>query len=183
LVALSAATNYDVFANAMLVAMGQGATQSTWPDRASLWGASEFEAVVERLANTGFLANASARGLTAEFPWELGAVSAMEGPRTSLLTMSSEEPHPVLGAGLFCKLELPVALTGDEGPAIINDLNERELSTSDAPPSFGAWCLSPEGRPAYVTFVPNLLHRFKIEHNLAVWMVFRSDLARGWLER
>lgn len=115
-----------------------------------------------------------------------GGYAQLIGNRGTVLELLGRNDEAQLhfqGAGLFCKLELPLGLSRDEGPAVINDLNELELSTPDAPPSFGAWCLSPAGRPAYVTFLPNLLHRFKIEHNLAVWMVFRSAKARAWLER
>ncbi len=80
----------------------------------SRWGEEEFQLTQERLGQFGLFANGGQGGLTAEFPWDAWAVSSMdslvtgeERKRTSLLMLKTEERHPCLGNGLFCRLVLP----------------------------------------------------------------------------
>ena len=73
-------------------------------DEPSYWGADEFECAVERLRHSGAFANAGTAGLTVEFPWEQGAVSAITGDSTSLLEICADVPHPAAGNGLFYRL-------------------------------------------------------------------------------
>ncbi len=83
-------------------------------DEPPRWGAEDFQLTQEWLDQFGIFANGGEGGLTAEFPWDAGAVSSMdwlvsggERKRTSLLTLTTAESHPCLGNGLFCRLVLP----------------------------------------------------------------------------
>jgi hypothetical protein len=87
----------------------------------SRWGAEDFELTQEQLDQFGVYANGGEGGLTAEFPWDAGAVSSMdwlvsggERKRTSLLTLTTEESHPCLGNGLFCRLVIPISYSFEE---------------------------------------------------------------------
>ena len=86
-------------------------------DEPSQWGADEFAWAEERLRAVGVYCNAGESGLTAEFPWEPGAVSAMTGDQTSLLQMDSTITHPTAGNGLVFRLVLPLAGDEEELPA------------------------------------------------------------------
>ena len=73
-------------------------------DEPSYWGADEFEYATERLRHHGAFANAGPSGVTVEFPWEQGAVSAITGDCTSVLEIRADVPHPAAGNGLFYRL-------------------------------------------------------------------------------
>ncbi len=79
-------------------------------DEPCFWKANEFEFAAEIMKRQGIFCNASESGLTAEFPWEKGATSAMLGDCTSLLTFQTDLSHPVAGNGLFFRLALPLSL-------------------------------------------------------------------------
>jgi hypothetical protein len=150
----------------------------------SAWRAAEFQLVVSELRQ---ICAASGGGLNAvaEFPLADGQVSAVVGhPRTALWKATAEEPHPALGGGLLCLLQLPASASSDEELAhTLEALNRREMEDEDGPPHFGAWC---EGRgggnPAYVSFLPNAMHETRgIALNMACWAVFRARRAQAWL--
>ncbi|MGD2272726.1 MAG: hypothetical protein PVI06_20180 [Desulfobacterales bacterium] len=149
----------------------------------SKWNEQEFEraaAVFERL---GIFANAGSQGLTAEFPWGVGASSATFGHETSLLTLQANMPHPVLGHGLFYKLELPVQLDESALFDLCNRVNLFELYAVDAPPFFGAWCCNLNaGHLAHVGFWPNVLYLSGTALNIAVWMIHRSKIVHSLIE-
>jgi len=187
LVALSAATNIQVFGTSVSDATRSPRVWPQWPDRNSAWTEKELSDVALRLNSMGVVSFASKDGLTAEFPWEDGATSAasvLTGDRlraTTLLEMSNNAVHPLLGAGLLCTLQLPLPRNGT--PRVVGHLNSSELGATNAPPSFGAWCANPRGgHPTYVSFLPNLMHGLGIEHNIAAWMLVRTQLAKRWLE-
>lgn len=71
----------------------------------------------------GIFCNADELRLTAEFPWEEGATSAMLGDCTSLLTFQADQSNPVAGNGLFFRLALPLSLDKDELAECANYLN------------------------------------------------------------
>ncbi len=101
----------------------------------SRWGAEDFELTQEQLDQFGVYANGGEGGLTAEFPWDAGAVSSMdwlvsggERKRTSLLTLTTAERYPCLGNGLFCKLVLPISYSFEEAAEVVHCLNQLELA-------------------------------------------------------
>jgi len=146
----------------------------------SEWGEQDFEQVQSYLSRI-CVCTTGGSGLTAEFPLAAGVISAGAGNReTALFQLISDEPHPELGGGLFCLLQMPQQI--DE-PAklqsVCAQLNKLEMEAADLPPHFGAWC---EGRlggnPAYVSFLPNSLHNVPgIAVNTAFWAANRAEWA------
>jgi len=149
----------------------------------SRWSGHDFAFAAEKLEQLfGVLSTAGDDGLTAELPWEPGALSAMTGDVTSLLTFDASAMHPALGSGLFYKLELPLHFEEDELVFFANRLNEVEFESVDAPPFFGAWCSQLEsGRLCHVGFWPNLLYQPGTVLNLAVWMFYRNRQAVAFI--
>ena len=142
---------------------------------------SEFEETHSFLKNR-FFCNASKNGLTVEFPWEEGAVSAAMGHETSLLQMLAEEKHPYFGSGLFYKLSLPVQPKNK--PEIVNKLNLNEFSNPDAPPFIGSWCAGFGGNQTeFVCFFPNNIYFKGIVKNFVTCMFQRSRMAKSFLEQ
>lgn len=153
-------------------------------DEPSQWSRKDFEATAQQLSSRNLLANGGDGGMTVEFPWEPGAVSAIGGQRTSLLQCRSDTPHPLLGNGLFYKLDLPVRFGETQLPKLASQLNLHEWSGVDAVPFFGAWCSNLEsGLLTFAGFWPNLMYQPGTVSNIAVWMMHRSTMARGLLAR
>jgi hypothetical protein len=156
---------------------------------ASPWGALDFDLAQELLDRGGVLANSDATGLTAEFPWDEGAVSHVEGflggplGRTSLLRLTTTERHPALGNGLLCRLSLPVSYPEHSLAHAACRLNLLELVAIDAPPFLGAWTVDNDTSSlTFVTFWPNLLYRPGVVANLTTWVVARNERAKRWTE-
>jgi hypothetical protein len=58
-----------------------------------------------------------------------------------------------------------------------------EFAAIDAPPFFGAWCVSPNsGMPTFVCLWPNILYAPGTSTNIAVWLGHRSRIAKTWVE-
>jgi hypothetical protein len=170
-------------------AIGEGTAVLPEANAASPWGAGDFDLAQELLDRIGVLANSDATGLTAELPWDEGAVSHVQGflggpqGRTSLLRLTTTERHPALGSGLLCRLTLPLSYGQDQIARAACRLNLLELAAIDAPPFLGAWTVDPETRrPTYVTFWPNVLYRRGVVANLATWMMARRERAKRWAE-
>ena len=150
---------------------------SRWTER----DLAQVEGYLSRLCicNTGGL------GLTAEFGLAQGAHSAMAGHRnTALFQLKAEEPHPELGGGLFCLLEMPHRVADEARlQRICLQLNQMEMAAHDLPPHFGAWCPGRLGNnPAYVTFLPNAMHSVgDIAVNAAFWALNRAEYANAML--
>jgi hypothetical protein len=150
----------------------------------SEWSEQDLEQVQSYLASI-CVCTTGGSGLTAEFPLAAGVVSAVAGNReTALFQLITDQPHPELGGGLFCLLQMPQQI--DE-PAklqsVCAQLNKLEMEAADLPPHFGAWC---EGRlggnPAYVSFLPNSLHNIPgIAVNTAFWAANRANWANRML--
>jgi len=119
-------------------------------------------------------------GLTAEFAWEEGAVSAGLGHCTSLLRIHADEPHPAAGNGLFFRLDLPTIFSSDEeAQRCAANLNRCEADGVDTPPFFGAWCChSGSGTLTFAGFWPNLLYKQGTVATFAFWSAARSRYAR-----
>jgi len=151
-------------------------------DEPSRWGSREFEAASEALRQRGAFANAGENGLTVEFPWEPGAMSALLGHRTSLLRIRADQSHPATGNGLFYRLDLPLSLTNDEAQQCAARLNRTEITAVDVPPFFGAWGVKPKsGTLSFGGFWPNVMYRPGTVSNIAFWTWARSQFARAAL--
>lgn len=185
LVAFAGILQADTLLRSSAQMLGAQVDKFDFPDGAgsSRWTATDFESTVTQLEKRKLLANGGAGGLTVEFPWERGAVSALAGHKTSLLTCQADEPHPMLGSGLFYKLELPVQFDQKSVAKIAGALNREELALVDGVPFFGAWCSQiSTGRVAFVGFWPNFMYRQGTVSNIAVWMAHRSNWARRVIE-
>jgi hypothetical protein len=126
-------------------------------------------------------------GLTAEFPLGSREVSAALGStKTALFQQLADQPHPEMGGGLFCLLQMPHQVADKEKlQSICSQLNQLEMMEEDLPPHFGAWCVGKLGNnPAYISFLPNVLHSVPgIALNNAIWAMNRAIWANQKLER
>jgi len=124
-------------------------------------------------------------GLTAEFGLADGAVSAARGDhRTALFQLIADQPHPELGGGLFCLLQMPHRFSEEEQlQRVCLKLNRMEMEALDRPPHFGAWCPGRLGNnPAYAMFLPNAVHSVSgIATNTAFWAMIRARMANEML--
>ena len=125
------------------------------------------------------------KSLTAEFPLGESSISAISGRgMTALWQITGERPHPVIGGGLFCQLQLPYTFGAQAKlDEVIAQLNRMEMAPHDLPPHFGAWCEGElGGNPAYVCFLPNELHCAEgIAVNVSVWAIHRAEWASAML--
>jgi hypothetical protein len=123
--------------------------------------------------------------LTSEFSLTDGAGSAVYGDhRTVLWRLLADQPHPELGGGLFCLLELPHRMVDESRiDPILNQLNQMEMAPHDLPPHFGAWCPGNlDNNPAYVAFFPNVMHGVEgIAVNASIWALHRAEWADATL--
>jgi hypothetical protein len=172
-------------------------------DRDPPYNQADFEAAKAITDRSCFLGSLGNRHFTVEFPWKAGAVSRMlnvdeirkavstekqfsderieqMGGATSLLQIHVAR-HPFYGPGIHCMLELPLSVEGEDAVALVNGLNEWELSGPDLPPHLGAWSLG-ERAPAYVCFLPTQYALPGLLQNLTVWMRARAARAREWLQ-
>ena len=157
------------------------ATDMGYPDcdKPSFWTEDEFKSAEKLLRQRGVYCNAGQSSLTAEFPWEEGASSALLGESTSLMRFQSDMPHPVAGSGLFFRLDLPITLEREELADFANYLNLYEVKSIDTPPFFGAWCSQLDnGTLTYVGFWPNFMFQKGTVANIAFWCGARSWIAR-----
>jgi hypothetical protein len=150
----------------------------------SHWGPESFASVARLLRRDGLFCNADSSGLTVEFPWDPGAVSAAVGHRTSLLMMHRNMVHPVLGNGLFFRLALPQRFEEKLSFDVLNAMNVADAYAVNAPPFFGAWCADQRGEFLnYIGFWPNMLYRPGTVRAITQWMMARSVMAKEILER
>lgn len=150
----------------------------------SEWEAADFEQAKNHLSKV-CVCTTGPTGFTAEFGLRRDAISAANGDHeTALWQMKSDEPHPELGGGLFCILQMPHQIENDERlHKVIQELNKMEMTPHDLPPHFGAWCIGLRGNnPAYVSFLPNVLHQKKgIAVNVSIWALHRANWANSML--
>lgn len=150
------------------------------------WSVDDFSAIQARLSQ---VAECDVDGATFSAEIDLAhppgtaepAPQADEAPRTALLQMALDQPHPEMGAGLFCMLQLPHRV--EDLARVCNTLNAREMAAADQPPHFGAWCAGSLGdNPAYVMFLPNALRLVQgVAINVAFWAVHRAYWADALL--
>lgn len=146
----------------------------------SAWTPEDLCSAAACLSRLSFCTH-DATGLTAEFPLAEIELSAIAGDaRTALLTMSTDCPHPVLGGGLECLLQMPHQLDDRAQLArLCNQLNRLEMARLDLPPHFGAWRPGTIlNNPTYVCFLPDSLHAVPgIAINVGVWAAHRARWA------
>ena len=150
----------------------------------SKWTERDF-AQVEGDLSQMCLCTTGGLGLTAEFGLNEGAVSAVAGDhKTALFQLMADQPHPELGGGLFCLLQMPHQLQDERRlNQVCLQLNNMEMAAHDLPPHFGAWCSGKLGNnPAYISFLPNPLYAASgIAVNSAFWAMNRAQWANAML--
>ncbi|NQV72247.1 hypothetical protein HQ496_03915 [bacterium] len=150
----------------------------------SKWVERDFKNVEDLLSRISVCSSGD-MGFTAEFGLSEGAVSAVFGDQmTALFQLMADQPHPELGAGLFCILQMPHQLTDKNHLyQVCLKLNNMEMAIHDLPPHFGAWCPGRLGNnPAYISFLPNQLYRVSgIAVNVSVWAEARAQWANSAL--
>jgi hypothetical protein len=154
------------------------------PQGASRWTTADM-LETRRLLAPMCACSAGHGGFTAEFPLEPGAVTAaMRHHATALLELTTEQPHPLLGAGLFCLLRMPHTLTQERSEELATQLNELEFHGLDQAPHLGAWSPNMQGDGlAYVSFLPNFAYGLRgISANVAIWSAHRAQWAHAQLK-
>jgi len=156
---------------------GQRGGTSKWTER----DLAQVEGYLSQLC----LCTTGGLGLTAEFGLTEDAVSAVAGDHnTALFQLMADQPHPELGGGLFCLLQMPHRLKDKHRlNQVCLQLNNMEMAAHDLPPHFGAWCPGKMGNnPAYISFLPNPLHSATgIAVNTAFWAMNRAQWANAML--
>jgi len=150
----------------------------------SNWTESDFDQAQGYLSRA-CVCTTGGLGLTAEFGLQAGAVSAALGShKTALIQLMADQPHPEMGGGLFCLLQMPHQIDDEERlNKVCMQLNNMEMAAHDLPPHFGAWCPGKlGGNPAYVSFLPNALHSVSgIAMNTGFWAMHRAQWANAML--
>lgn len=150
----------------------------------SKWTEQDF-VLVEGYLSRLCVCTTGGLGLTAEFGLADSAVSAVAGDhKTALFQMMADQPHPELGGGLFCLLQMPHQLQDESRlHTVCHQLNSMEMAAHDLPPHFGAWCPGKLGNnPAYISFFPNALHSASgIAVNASFWAMNRAQWANAML--
>jgi hypothetical protein len=151
------------------------------------WKPTSISRAASMLTESGAFALDDPTGLTAEFAWDPGAISALSslisGSRqcTTRLQIQFEE-HPSLGKGLLCRLDLPLHLMDAEVFRLAAGLNQMEFTAENWPPFLGAWTSMPKsGYPTFVSFWPSLFANVIDVEMIAMWMAARARLLPGWL--
>jgi len=162
-----------------------GVGSEAGPDSTSAWTEGDL-AQVEGFLSGRCVCTTGGLGLTAEFALDDGAAgSALAGDHhTALFQLMADQPHPEVGGGLFCLLQMPHQLRdASQLREACNTLNCMEMAAEDAPPHFGAWCEGKLGNnPAYVSFLPNVLHGISgVALNSTMWSVSRARWAAAAL--
>jgi hypothetical protein len=150
----------------------------------SAWTERDFEIAKSYLSRV-CVCTTGGLGLTAEFGIRAGEVSAAAGHHyTALWQMIADQPHPEMGGGLFCLLNMPHEIADkDKLDKVVTELNRLEMQGNDLPPHFGAWCHGVrDTNPAYVSFLPNALHGSDgIAVNMSFWAKSRAQIADAML--
>lgn len=141
------------------------------------WTPEEFKSASERLDCFTMVEDLR---LTAELPWDEGAVSVATRDRTSLVTIAAVA-HPSCGTGLMYKLQLPITIASDQIPGLVRALNLDEYDDDDAPPVLGAWCADGDVSVTFTGFIPNLIYHPQHVYRTATWLWWRSDRVRTLL--
>ena len=148
----------------------------------SSWTKSDLEMTGRQLLHL-CVCTEGPTGLTAEFGLGKGDVTAMKADNTALLQLATDAPHPEVGGGLFCLLQMPHQLKDEKSlDELLLQLNLMEMEPYELAPHFGAWCRGRVGlNPAYVCFLPNVLHTSAIALNVSICANVRAKWANSVL--
>jgi hypothetical protein len=149
----------------------------------SLWTVEDFDYAQAKLSQF-CVCTGGGLGLTAEFALQPGETSAALGDHlTALWELKAGAPHPELGGGLLCILQMPHRVAPDRIADILLELNREEMAPRDRPPHFGAWCQGhSESTLAYISFLPNVMHRIAgVALNVSIWAQHRAGFANAYL--
>lgn len=153
-------------------------------DGISDWTEQDMQEVLDCLASR-CACTGGGLGITAEFGLSDGEASAARGDHgTALFQMMADQPHPEVGGGLFCLLQMPHRVNDhSELRRLCLQMNAKEMEAVDLPPHFGAWCPGQIGdNLAYVAFYPNALHEVRgFALNAASWALGRALWANQYL--
>jgi hypothetical protein len=179
LMLFSVIVSTDTIMGAMRKIFSQEASRAAGP---SAWTDQDLEFAKSYLSRV-CVCTTGGLGLTAEFGIRAGQVSAAAGHHyTALWQMRADQPHPEMGGGLFCLLNMPHEIADKEKlDNVLAELNRLEMQGNDLPPHFGAWCRGVrDTNPAYVSFLPNALHETNgIAVNMSFWAMSRAQMADG----
>jgi hypothetical protein len=165
--------------------------------------AEAFAAAHERTEQLGLIGSLGNGSYSVEFPWDPGALSRQfaipelrakliaDGTHTSedldrlagatsFMQVINNERHALYGNGVLSRLEIPTDTDETTASSLIDELNRWELSGSDLPPLFGAWCMGPRA-PTFVSFLPNQFCVPGLLQNLLYWTLVRHSRVRDWL--
>jgi hypothetical protein len=159
-------------------------TKETSSGEPSAWTAKDLSLVESYLSRICVCTTGGLR-LTSEFSLANGETTALRRDHhTALWQIFADQPHPEMGSGLRCLLELPhrIADESQVGP-ILNQLNLMEVAPHDLPPHFGAWHPGNLGNnPAYVSFFQNVMHDLDgLALNASIWALHRAEWANRTL--
>ncbi|MBC7548723.1 MAG: hypothetical protein H7224_08820 [Polaromonas sp.] len=151
---------------------------------ASIWTAGHFEQVNQYLSDICFCTTSNLE-FNCEFGLSEGTLSAaVWNQKTALFQMMADQPHPELGGGLFCILQMPHQMDDQKRlQRVCMQLNNMEMAAHDLPPHFGAWCPGNLGNnPAYIGFYPNSMCAVEgVAVNSAFWAMRRAEWANAIL--
>lgn len=157
------------------------AAQRTRMDVPRAWrthtSAGHFKEAAARFRRAGYVATSGQSSFCLEVPLEGAAITQMADPEatTALLTVSTEVPHPVAGAGYLATLVLPLHLTPDRSVEACQRLNALEMMHHHFVPRLGSWGLRGlDDELVYTTFVPAAEPLEGLEVTLMNWNVLRA---------
>jgi hypothetical protein len=175
-------------------------------DVAPSCGEADFAEALSWATRRRFFANGGPSGLTVEFPWDEGALTALAraygygrgslegldederrhelalGGDTALLTLDASARNPLFGRGLLGLLRLPVIIKPADASRIADELNRWERNYVDTVPTLGAWAPDRSLRGlAFACFFPGVFAGPRLPHSLTCWMAGRAWASRQWL--
>ncbi|HZH98535.1 MAG TPA: hypothetical protein VEX38_06150, partial [Fimbriimonadaceae bacterium] len=109
--------------------------------------------------------------LRAEFAW---GVPVADGPQVSVLEVSTDEPHSVLGHGLMFRLKLPLKFEVHKMAHCALELNKLERTEWLRSHFLGSWCCD-NGILEFECFVPNVCYHPAVLESLSLGMAIRAE--------
>ena len=107
------------------------------------------------------------RQLTARFFWAADESQAIN------LTITTDEPHQVLGNGLHFTLTIPLKVSAEHIAQMGLELNENERANWHTSHMLGSWC-NHDDSLAFRLFIPNGVYQTGILEQIAVTMATRA---------
>lgn len=147
--------------------------------KSSRWSESDFRLLSEEFKER-FACSFGSSGLSLEIPIARGAISASLGHKdTALLRMMTGRPHPALGFGVLCVLNIPIQISDEDslGKSCFY-LNIKQMEPNELPPHFGAWSPGIGGTPTYISFLHNSLYEIPgLTRHFTEWAATRAEWA------